>query len=1008
MASRKRSRNTTDVDGEVEIESASSSFRRTIPHKRSRVALAAEQGGSVVSDDDDEIEQYELNDDIAMQHSDEEEEGNELEELVNTQYVEKQLREKRDNIASDQGVIEEVICINFMCHSRLRIALGPLINFIIGHNGSGKSAVLTALTMCLGGSARNTNRGASLKTMIKEGEDHASLSVKIKNQKDGAYKPELYGRSITVERHFSRNNTSGFKLKNDQDKCVSTKKADLDDILDFFAFQLDNPINVLTQDNARQFLSNSSSADKYKFFIRGTQLEALDNDYKLMEDHLDQTESKLATRETDIVALKQKMDEAERRKKKSERGEKIQENIRRTQWMHAWAQVEEQEAILVECETAVVTAEEEMHQQEQDAEAVSGTYDGHNQAFEAAERSLAQFNEMIEPITQQHVDAKKAFDDNTQKLKNILAQSRDMKSEKRGIERDITACTEKVQDEQRRLAEAEGGEHTARVVRLEELKAAAVESKSKQTEHGVGFADLQRKLDAAKQAVELQKPELSAKQQLHSEEQNRLQKLRRDKQGPYDAYRGGPNGPMKRLIVAINGETRWHKKPVGPMGVHVQLLKPQWHGVFEKTFGKALEGFVVVNEADRRLLVGLLKRTQCDSTIYIGRPEPLDTTGKEPSPDVDTMMRALRIDNDMVRNQLIINTAIEQTVLIEDRQQCQTYMSRHPNNVRAGLCLQLGSNSVCGFRYDFSTSGADKSNPIQKWTGGSRMKTDREDQIRILEQAVNDASREVHTAEQNARARIATRTEADQALNRFRRRQGELRVAVQTADDSVADLEGEIESLRPQDGKLQELEKQLADHQEALDSIIRQGEDAALARVDRSAEGATLKHALDAAGLELEGATARIKQAEDRFEKLRLARQKALHDKNESLEHVKARKQDIEKLQEKREQQRTSVQEDYVAAAENICARINVEKGITPQMLDDRLEKFYAEAARLVRDVGGTREQLVAAYTEAHRNWSTAQTEASGMIRFAKVRLLHNPHLRCYGIDNMRRNSKTP
>lgn len=38
-------------------------------------------------------------------------------------------------------------------------------------NGSGKSAVLTAITICLGGKATATNRGQSLKSFIKEGEE---------------------------------------------------------------------------------------------------------------------------------------------------------------------------------------------------------------------------------------------------------------------------------------------------------------------------------------------------------------------------------------------------------------------------------------------------------------------------------------------------------------------------------------------------------------------------------------------------------------------------------------------------------------------------------------------------------------------------------------------------------------------------------------------------------------------------------------------------------------------
>lgn len=77
-----------------------------------------------------------------------------------------------DNAAADNGILESVSCSNFMCHGYLEVALGPLINFIIGHNGSGKSAVLTAITICLGGKATATNRGQSLKSFIKEGTEY--------------------------------------------------------------------------------------------------------------------------------------------------------------------------------------------------------------------------------------------------------------------------------------------------------------------------------------------------------------------------------------------------------------------------------------------------------------------------------------------------------------------------------------------------------------------------------------------------------------------------------------------------------------------------------------------------------------------------------------------------------------------------------------------------------------------------------------------------------------------
>lgn len=102
-----------------------------------------------------------------------EETDEDIQTLQATQLHDKQKSRRLDhNEPAENGIIESVTLTNFMCHSFLHVDIGPLINFIIGHNGSGKSAVLTALTVCLGGKASATNRASSLKSFIKEGTEY--------------------------------------------------------------------------------------------------------------------------------------------------------------------------------------------------------------------------------------------------------------------------------------------------------------------------------------------------------------------------------------------------------------------------------------------------------------------------------------------------------------------------------------------------------------------------------------------------------------------------------------------------------------------------------------------------------------------------------------------------------------------------------------------------------------------------------------------------------------------
>lgn len=126
---------------------------------------------SLVSDGDD----TEASDDDGIEHlpsSWELEDEDEL-ELRATQIIHDKYSFMSDepNVPADHGILERVECYNFMCHDHFYVELGPLINFIVGKNGSGKSAILTAITLCLGGKASATNRGQSLKNFIKEGKE---------------------------------------------------------------------------------------------------------------------------------------------------------------------------------------------------------------------------------------------------------------------------------------------------------------------------------------------------------------------------------------------------------------------------------------------------------------------------------------------------------------------------------------------------------------------------------------------------------------------------------------------------------------------------------------------------------------------------------------------------------------------------------------------------------------------------------------------------------------------
>lgn len=69
------------------------------------------------------------------------------------------------------GIIVKIYCENFMCHRKLSVDLCANVNFINGENGSGKSAILAALQICLGARATVTHRARKIADLVRQGHD---------------------------------------------------------------------------------------------------------------------------------------------------------------------------------------------------------------------------------------------------------------------------------------------------------------------------------------------------------------------------------------------------------------------------------------------------------------------------------------------------------------------------------------------------------------------------------------------------------------------------------------------------------------------------------------------------------------------------------------------------------------------------------------------------------------------------------------------------------------------
>ncbi|KAJ8189679.1 hypothetical protein LV163_001966 [Aspergillus fumigatus] len=864
------------------------------------------------------------------------------------------------NIPAEHGILERVECYNFMCHDHFRVELGPLINFIVGKNGSGKSAVLTAITLCLGGKASATNRGQSLKSFIKEGKESATIIVRLKNQGDGAFMPDDYGKSIIIERHFSKNGTSGFKIKAENGRIISTKKAELDSIIDYFTLQFDNPMNVLSQDMARQFLSTSSPADKYRFFVKGVQLEQLDQDYRLIEESADQIEEKLRNREQDIKILRDLKDTADRRLEKSDQQESLRSRIRNVRNQVAWAQVEEQE----KASHTVFRASIPMSKK-QLVERLPGGRD--------TERECAAAAEFLNQTTSR-LDQAETSDSLAQ------AEQRQIKEYLRTTETRIRETQNQIADENRRLADLSGGSYSRKEEQVQQAKIEAAEIRKQCEEHQQSARQLYQEAEEAEIAVKLAAAPIDKMKAEVDQAESNLRSLSRE-----GIRRTGFHERMPALLKEVETERSFSRKPVGPIGSYVSLLKPEWSSILENALGTTLNSFIVTSKRDMNILSHIMQRVGCVCPIFIGSDGHIDTSEHEPEPHYDTALRVLQIDNELVRRQLIINHGIEQMLLIERLEDASSVLfdGQRPKNVKRCYCIDR-TDRRRGIHLSYSRTGDPIQAPVQAYNGSPRMRSDLESQIRIQRDVVAGLRRELSNQEQQLRSARSRLESCKQAIERHKRRSKELQVLLQRQEDQVEELTDALERETVEDGHLDVLrttlqeaeaekhlnEGSLKDSVDAMDAIMRKLKATKQELSAKDAEISTLQEEL------------RVAQGEEHL--VQDKRRKIIGLKNTAIERVNDIKLNRTRIQQEKDRVAARVVE-YEEKASLVSPRVAIDEGETANSLSKKLERLHGDLQRSNQQLGGSRDEIAAEVERATAAYQRAMKQIEEFRLLADV-----------------------
>lgn len=912
--------------------------------------------------------QYETLRDAGFRHL----EHTDIDDQRATQRLKNRPQMLGENQVALNAIIESITCINFMCHTRLHVDLGPLLNFIVGENGSGKSAVLTAITLCLGGKASATNRGGSLRSFVKEGQEHANLIVKIKNQGPDAYKPHEFGESIVVERHFTKSGSSGFKLKSVTGRVISSKKGDVDDVVEYYCLQVDNPLNVLSQDNARQFLNTSRPGDKYRYFVQGTQLEQLDQDYQLLQETLESNETRLLSFQENITYLKEKSEKAVKLRDALSKSADMRKQTKVLANQMAWSQVTEQENLLQQKEDAILAAQEEIARAEGTIVEKTGILGNIDDKVRDAKEAFDRLGQEEGQFKEQEEETKSKYEEAKTTVAATHNQERDIYQLLHAASAKVKDYENKIHQEEERLEEVNGGALAEKQKELELAKRAVEEIKESQKSHAESNSRLVDEQSEAIKNAEHSDELVQQKRKDVLAAENRLRTTLQNRSNPL----GGFERQIPQLLRLIDSDTGFAQKPIGPIGTFVQLTKPRWSSVLEKVFGGSLNGFVVGSKADQSRLFGHMERLGIhNSQIFISSRAPINNL-REPDERFDTILRVLKIDDPRIRDLLVINHSVEQTILIENREEGERVMfdGRPPENVVA--CLSVHDQKR-GWGLRLTNRGGNiGTSPIQPYGGESRMKTDDEDsQINFIKENLEQLKVEFQQLEASRRTLQQAARRCQLALAQHKRQATDFEKQIRNAEARVEQIEAELDRFEGADNKLQGYKNDLQEVQNEMDHYGNQFGELTIQKAEINKEVEALKEVWKKAKLAYQDQRAKITKAEDKVKRFEETRRVALVEKNQAYENLEMAKAGKAEAEEARQRQAETVAEYTQQASSVAPERSYIPEGETARSIERKFDSLKEQMKKIRSQLGATDEEIqdrarqaVQEYREAKKN----------------------------------------
>ncbi|KAK1171782.1 structural maintenance of chromosomes protein 6 isoform X1 [Acipenser oxyrinchus oxyrinchus] len=873
--------------------------------------------------------------------------------------------------SGEVGIIESISLKNFMCHSLLGpFKFGSNVNFVVGNNGSGKSAVLTALIVGLGGKALATNRGSSLKGFVKEGQSSADVSITLRNRGPDAFKPDVYGEAIIVDQRISSDGVRSYKLKSKIGHVVSMKKEELISILDHFNIQVDNPVSILTQEMSKHFLQSKGEGDKYKFFMKATQLEQMKEDYTYIMETKTVTLQKVDKHDESLEDLKRQCSEKEDRYNSLASLDEMQNKLEELKHQMAWAVVSEIEKQVQPSRDRIKAEENSTVKFDQKVEEWKGKVVDAEKRYKEIYDQLEGITEKVQTRRPQCTALKEDAQAKNRASKEAEAYYHRCRTNLKLLEKDNEQLTKRIEELRHSINQSSEADRVERFERIKSLQEGLKELKDQD-------ATVSQQMDQFQQAITKYKEELyklrREEQDVRNTTESRKRQLSSLKASRTDRVkRFGEHMPA--ILSDINEayrQGRFVKKPVGPLGYCIRLKDPELALAVESCLKGNMQAFCCDNYKDEKTLQSVMSRyythgkrpqiivSEFTHELYNIRDRAVN------HPEFPSVLQALEIDDPVVANCLIDMRGIETILLIKDNSVARRVMQcgNPPRNCREAFTRD--GDQVYSNRY----YSAD-------YRRAQYLSGDVEAEISHLEDEIENRMAQVKMVQDQLRA-LEDDIKQNEAL--LRRKHDNRK----QAKDKMRRIELEIGDLQnieePQSVDISTLEEESQDICIKINAAKQDAENARKKMDEHRKVFEEAEHKYKEFKEQINLITEEADPLKEELSKTDCEVEKSKHHKRHYEEKRKSHLDGIKRLKADLEAKENELQASFKQAKEICQERLEVRR--SAKSLDTEMNRLR-DKINTEQDQQGNREEIVRQYHEAVQKYKEIALQVKNLKKF--------------------------